>query len=201
MDASSSPASFADVDPESHQFLSRLIRRKARQIARRAEFAPGDTDDIEQQLSFKVARQLGAYDRSKSDLHQFFVTVVERHAVNLIRDQNAQKRNPRQVVSLSLVVDVKGEGPTELSATISQRDADARLARSTRHHESASDLRQDVNAAIDKLPPDARGICEQLKCNSITGVARELAIPRSTLYDMMARWRRTFEEEDLQEYL
>jgi RNA polymerase sigma-70 factor (ECF subfamily) len=201
MDDSSNAPAKPSFESDAEQFLSRLIRRKARQIIGQAGFRPGDEADIEQQLRLKVAKHLSAYNDNRGHLYPFLTAVVERNVATILRDHTAEKRDPRRVVSLSVRVDVNGEGQIELGAAISEHQADVRLGRTSRSHDAEFSLQQDVDATIAKLPADEQIVCESLKYGSITDVAREMGIPRSTVYDMIARWRQAFQDEDLQEYL
>ena len=191
----------SDLEPNADQFLSRLIRKKSRQIVGQAGSASVDEVDIEQELRLKVVKHLSAYNGEKGHLYPFLTAVVERQAANVVRHQKAGKRRSHGTVYLSVEVKVEGEGRTELGATISDREANARLCRTSRSDHEASDLKHDVEAVIAKLTPDERVVCKRLKYDSITQIAHDLDIPRSTIYDMLARWRQTFEDHNLHGYL
>ena len=201
MDDMSHPPHTPILDPSTESFLARLIRRKAHQLVGRAGFRTADKEDIEQELQLKVVKHLAAYNGERGHLHPFLTTIIERQAATLVRNQAAAKRDPRRVVSLNVEVQVDGEGYSELSTTIGQRESDARLCRRSRHQISGSDLKQDVDVVIAKLSPVEQRLCDCLKRGSITETARELGIPRSTVYDTIARLRKPFEAADLQEYL
>jgi hypothetical protein len=190
-----------NLDPRSEEFLGRLIRKKARQIICRTGFRPSERPDIEQELRLKVEKHLSAYRGDRGHLFAFLTTVVERHAASIIRDQSAGKRDGRRNVSLSVLVEIKDEGPTELAATITQHEADARLALKTRSAQESIDLEHDVAAMMAQLTPDERRVAEALKYQSNTEAERELGVPGSTIYDMIASWRDQFEDAGLREYL
>jgi DNA-directed RNA polymerase specialized sigma24 family protein len=201
MDQSSNAPSFHNLDPNAEAFLARLIKKKVRQMIDRADFRPGDEPDIEQQLRLKVTQHLSAYRGDQGHLLAFLTAIVERKVASILRDGNAEKRHPRRVVSLNIQVAVRDEGPVELGATVTQQEAGNRLGVKFLDHETAFNLKHDVDATIQKLTPDERKICEALKHGSITQVSLELGIPRTTIYDMIARWREQFQDEGLREYL
>jgi DNA-directed RNA polymerase specialized sigma24 family protein len=189
------------LEPKAEEFLSRLIRKKSRQIICQAGFRPCDQSDIEQELRLKVEQHLSAFRGDRGHLYAFLTAVVERRAANLVRDGGVKKRDSRGMVSLSVRVDVNGDGPVELAAVIGQREADARLKVKTRPAQDANDLKFDVEDTMAQLTPDERRVGEGLKHGTVAGVSRELGIPRSTIYDMLARWRDTFEQAGLRKYL
>lgn len=190
-----------NLDPRSEEFLGRLIRKKARQIIGRSGFCPSDKPDIEQELRLKVEKHLSAYRGDRGHLFAFLTAVVERHAATIVRDQTAQKRDGRRNVSLSVLVEIQAEGPVELVATITQREADARLAIKTRSSQESIDLEHDVAAVMAQLTPDDRRVAEALKYQTVLEAERELGVPGSTIYDMLTRWREQFEDAGLREYL
>ena len=59
----------------------------------------------------------------------------------------------------------------------------------------------DVATILADLPPQIADICERLKRDSISVVARDLGIPRSTLRDMLSTVRSRFESGNMREYL
>ena len=59
----------------------------------------------------------------------------------------------------------------------------------------------DVATILSDLPPQIADICERLKRDSISVVARDLGIPRSTLRDMLSTVRSRFESGNMREYL
>ena len=59
----------------------------------------------------------------------------------------------------------------------------------------------DLDELLQSLPEDLREMCDRLKNDSISQVARELGIPRSTLRDRVCKIRRRFEQSELQKYL
>ena len=188
-------------DPEVDKFTARLVKRKARQLVGRAGFVSSDREDIEQDLSLKLTKQLSAFDPRKGSLMSFITTVVERHAATLIRNKNAEKRDHRRICSLNVTIEVTDEGPTELVQTIGDRELDARLGRRRRSECELVQLALDLASVMATLPHDWQTLLERRKTQTMADIARELGVPRTTLNEWMRRIRKRFEKAGLNEYL
>lgn len=191
----------SELGSQEELFLRRLIRKKARQIVSRGDALAADGTDLEQDLRLKVQKHLAAYSEDRGHLFAFLTAVVERQTANLVRRATAEKRVGRPTVSLSIQVEIEGGETAELADVISNREADARLQIQSRSVQEQVELALDVAAAVRQLTPDERRVAEALKRGTITDVARDLGIPRSTIYEMLARWREPFEDAGLREYL
>ena len=187
--------------PELSDYAMALIRRKAKELARTRGFTINDVEDIQQLLAVKLLQHLAAFDPEQGHPNVFVKTVVERYAANLLRNSRAEKRDRRRVCSLSMIVDYDDNGPIELEETIGERELDSRLGRETRDPHEACDLAMDVTDALDGLSPELRDLCERLKYASVSDVARDLGVPRTTLYESIIKLRKHFEEIGLKGYL
>jgi transcriptional regulator of acetoin/glycerol metabolism len=58
-----------------------------------------------------------------------------------------------------------------------------------------------VAGVLATLPDDLRDLAERLKRQSVSEVARELRVPRTTLYRNLERLRRHFADAHLRDYL
>lgn len=189
-------------EPVIDQFTARLIRRKARQLVGRAGFTRSDREDIEQELRLKLLKHFSSYDPQQGHRHAFVTAVVERHAANLLRDRQAEKRDHRRVCSLNVVIaDEEDEGPVELGDTIGRRELDARLGRSLRDQQELAELVLDMADVIAGLTPELRDLAERLKADSASQVARDLGVPRTTLNGTIQKLRQRFEGAGLRDYL
>src|SRR5262249_50656524 len=182
-------------------FASRMIRRKARQLVGKAGFTSSDHDAIEQELVMKLLKHAAAFDPAISDWHAFVATVVERCAANLLRNERAQKRDCRRVCSLSVIIACRDNGTLELGETISQRDYDRRRQRCPKTEEELAELASDIAEVLAKVPAELRELAEQLKSRSLSEIARDRSVPRTTLYRAVRQLRRRFESPGLRRYL
>src|SRR5262249_26357549 len=89
-----------------------IIRKKARQLARRPSSGPSARDDLEQELTLRLLPALHDYDPTQGFLHGFVKTVVDRCAANMLREARAEKRGRGRIASLSVRVATR-EGPAE----------------------------------------------------------------------------------------
>lgn len=183
------------------KFIADLIRRKARQLIGRAGFTQGDDEDIAQDLYLKLLKNWHSFDPSAGHPKAFAAAIVERQDANLLRDRTAEKRHHRRVCSLSVIVHEPGEGRVELAATIAEQEKDRRLGREGRSDQESSELRSDVTEIVARLPDDLRDLCERLMHDTVSQVARDLDLPRSTLRAKARKLRRRLENTDLRKYL
>lgn len=182
-------------------FVSRLIRRKSRQLVGRAGFTPSDRPDIEQELARKLLAQTALFDAQQGHWYVFVTTVVERHAASILRNKRAEKRDHRRETSLNTVVDRDDHGPVLLGDLIGQREYDARRGRFTRDEGEQTELAFDLANVLATLPADVRDLAERLMHASASEIARETDVPRTTLQRRMERIRRAFEDAGLRNYL
>jgi transposase-like protein len=82
------------------------------------------------------------------------------------------------------------------------KDQDRRLGRERRlSDEELNDLRMDLGAFMAYLPEKYQDILRRRQRQSITEIARDLNIPRSTLNDWMLQIRKLFEDAGFEKYL
>lgn len=183
-------------------FTQGFVRKKARQLAGKFGFTWHDHDEIEQRLYVKLAKHLHAADQADPKWKAFVAITVNRHIATLIRDNKAEKRDHRRVCSLHAVIGVDDDGPIELADTISEHEIPTRRVRAKRSERDLADLRIDLTDCVAELPDDKhREFCERLKHDSISQVARDMGVPRTTLNTWLRRLRQRFEEQGLKEYV
>ncbi len=182
-------------------FAARLIRRKARQLATHDNITPSDRDDIAQDLWLHLVENLPKFDPDKGNIFAFIVTVVERETAAIWRKYRAEKRDTCRCSSLNQSVRAHDGTRVELASTITEDAPHPRLGQRGRHFEHAVDIAHDVTATLAQLPPDLRDLCERLKTQSISEIARDTGIPRTTLNSRIRALRAHFEEAGLREYL
>jgi RNA polymerase sigma-70 factor, ECF subfamily len=196
MDVSPSPRPV--VDPDSA--LAAIIRRNARSLIGRAGLTNGDREDLEQELHAAVSASFAKFDPARGSPAAFVASVVDRRGKSLLRHASARKRNRRGVQSLSVLIQVKGEGPIELAATISDRELAARLGTSRRDAEDWSDLVQDVDQLIASMPQEDRELIRALKWRTVAEIARSTGVPRTTIQSRIRKYRQLFEDAGLRDY-
>lgn len=185
------------IDP----FTRGFVRKAARQLARQYGVVLGDRDEIEQRLYLKLASRLHEADPDDPQWKAFVAKAVGRHIASMIRDAEAEKRDHRRTSSLHVVIGSDEEGPIELADTISEDQTPARRTQERRAEQELVELRIDLAACIAGLCDGRhREFCERLKYDSISQVARDMGIARTTLNTWLAKLRSRFEEQGLGNY-
>jgi len=180
-----------------------VIRHKAWQLIGKYGFTLDDYDDLQQDMMLDLVRRLGKYDPGKAALSTFVARIVDRKLSNLIRHQRQKKRDYRQqVCSLDAQVEDRDGQPRGLDEILSQDTYDDEVGRHDRPYAERRDLTLDLTLVLDELPEDLRQLARRLRTRTVAEIARELGVPRSTLYEKgIARLRKIFEDKGLREYL
>ena len=186
---------------DAQTLATRLIRRKARQIAARDNFTPSDKDDIAQDLWLHLIERIDKFDAEKGTIFAFIVTVVERKAASILRHQAAAKRDVCRCSSLNLSIRANDGTRVELASTITEDAPNARLGKRTLHPQRGVEMVIDVTEFVETLPAELKELCERLRSRTLSEIARETGVPRSTLYERIKKLREYFEEAGLREYL
>ncbi len=105
--------------------------------------------------------------------------------------------------SLNVVIayDEEEDRAIELGDMIGQRELDDRQCRQPRSEETVAQLAQDVADVISTLPEELRDLAERLQTASLSEIARDKSIPRTTLTGAVRRLRQRFENVGLKDYL
>jgi len=174
------------------RFARGLIRRKVRQFVGRAGFTDQDMHELEQELLLRLMDSLQNYKAELTQhLNVFITTVVERAFVLILRDRHAKKRDSRRHRSIHALL-----------ARADRNDSDAGIPEpASRSDAEWFELADDVAGVLAALPEDLRDLAERLKRQSVSEVARDLRVPRTTLYRDLERLRQHFADANLRDYL
>ena len=200
--SSNHPAIESHSTPTINKFAAGLVRRKARELCYQAGFSRCDRADIEQELTLALLRRLSKFDPAIAHYNAFVTTVVERYSATLIAHQRAESRDySRLGRSLNSTVEDADGLKVEIGSTLTSDCHERRTGQSSVSGETQSDLAMDVAAILKQLPPELADICERLKRGTISEVAIDLGIPRSSLCTLLTRLRERFESGELRDYL
>lgn len=193
-----SPAQI-DLNHElSNGFAIRCIRRKAKQLVGRAGLTNSDREDLEQDLTIKLLEAYPKFDPDVAEWKAFVKTVVERYAVNLVRDPRAAKRAPGRHSSLHTIVDHDECGlPITLGDSFTEHQHDARTGTVSRTDAERFELSEDMATVIGQLPEELQDLCERLKHDNVNQVARDLNVPHTYLWRRIQKIRQHFEDAGL----
>ena len=187
--------------PRLGRFEFGIVKRKVRQIVGRAGYTRQDKEDLEQELLTRLLQGLKSFDPDVAHRKSFVTAIVERAVATILRDAEAQKRDHRRISSLQRLVNLTDEGPTELAETIGDREYNGRRCRDPRSDEDLAQLVTDLAEVIDSMPDELCDLAKRMKTQSISAIAREIGVPRTTLNDAVRRLRQRFEQSGLRDYL
>lgn len=186
-----------------NNYASDVIRHKARKLIGSNGFTWDDYEDLMQELALDLLMRLPKFDRNKASLNTFAVRIVDRRISTLIRHRTRGMRDYRcEAWSLDEPIDDLDGAGARRGDTLGQDEHDLRTGKHCRTVSERIDMRLDVSLVPSELPPDLKELAERLRHQSVAEVARDLGVPRSTLYDTgIARLRKAFEDKGLREYL
>ncbi len=189
--------------PELSDYAHRIIRFKAGQFAGKYGFTRDDYEDLCQEMVLDLLVRLPKYDPGKASLNTFVARIVDRKVANLIRFQRQEKRDHRrEAFSLNDTIEDRDGHLIPREETVSQDAIDLLAGKSGSTASERSDVRLDVSLALSRLPPDLQRLAKLLMTHSITDVARELRLPRGTLYGRsLANLREILRQGKLKGYL
>ena len=188
--------SYSGVD----SYAAFFVAYKARTLTRMPIFSVDDFEDLQQELMIAYLHAWPSFDPSKGDRRSFIKAVINNAAQNLVENTEAQKR-------------WTGITLTSLAAAVSDQDDSLTLADMISNDDGlwdsvylgydqlSADLRHDLDRAISQLPPDLARICLLLKTRTITEIAAETGIPRTTIQDVVKKLRKIMEKAGLRIYL
>ena len=184
-----------------NDYAEALIHHKAPQLVGKAGFTADDVEDIEQEMRLDLLQRLAKFDPAKATYNTFVARLVERQMSDMIRHRKQDMRDyRREESSLQDIVESGGNGDemVEHIETVTQDEQDHRFGRRIRSEQERLDLRLDVPVVLSKVPPELRKLAELLQTVSISQAARELGIPRSTMYlSHLPKLRQAFKDMGL----
>jgi len=177
------------------RFAKWFINRKAKQLIGRAGFTKDDLEDLKQDLVLDLLQRRCQFDPQRAKWNTFVVMVVEHRVAAILEYRTAAKRNSRrEQCSLNDSVSDHEGNTVERHETL---DADF-LGRGDK---KPGDMGVDVQAVIEGLPPSLQVLCAHLQKKTPAELARELGVPRMTLYGDIKRLKAAFERAGLGDYL
>ena len=183
------------------KYTADLIRHKSHQLIGKAGFVQADRADIEQELMLDLLRRMKHFDPAKAKRSTFMSRIVEHRISTMLEYRFAGCRDWRKCrESLNEPIRQGEEGFAEkIENVTSPTDFrwDSSPSEIDHQHGRCIDLRR----VLEALPEEMRDICERLKSQGVTEVARDLKIPRTTLYGKLLKIRGIFQAAQIHEYL
>ncbi len=188
--------SYSGVD----SYAAFFVAYKARTLTRMPMFSADDFEDLQQELMIAYLHAWPSFDPSKGDRRSFIKASVNNAARNLVVAAEAQKRwTGITLTSLATAISDQDDSPTLVDA-ISNDDGlwdSVYLG----YDQLSVDLRHDLDRAISQLPADVARICLLLKTRTITEIAAETGIPRTTIQDAVKKLMKIMGKAGLRIYL
>ncbi len=183
-------------------FTARFIRGKVRQLIGRAGFKESDRPDLLQEFAIDLIQRRAHFDPEAANWEAFVVVVCENRCATILEHHQAEMRShEREGGSLNSPTKAPEGKRTDDGATIPESQQGLRTGQYHRPHEDVSGLAQDVAHVLKQLPPRLRELCDRLKQDSVSDVARETGVSRTELYRRIDRIRQRFEEAGIRGYL
>ena len=156
-----------------------LVRFKARQLSRRADFGRADEEDLRQELWLYLLSQLHRFDPARGSHRTFVNQVVNSGVATILRSRHRQKRAMgRAMLSLeSTTVEAGGE-PLPASEAVSPDDMQRRVGSNPRTDAELYEDAEAVNAALALMPPQLRRVARHLMSGVHASVACECGLTR-----------------------
>ncbi len=175
-----------------------FISYKAKTLTRMPIFTPHDFKDLQQELMLAYLHAWPSFDPAKGDKRSFIKAAVNNAARNIVVAAEAQKRwIGNAPLSLSNIISDHDDGLT-LADTIANEDG---LWGEIVPGEESMHLRRDVDRLIAQLPPEMAQICNLLKFKTITEIAAETGIARTTIHDAVKKFKKIMKKAGLEIYL
>lgn len=187
-----------DVDPAwKSPFARNCIRYTARRLIGKCGFTQDDEEDLVQELTIHVWRQLPKYDAGRASLKTFITKIVNNRASVLVAKAAAVKRDARRV-SHSLNEPI-APGDPDSSEHVDALSGDEYAARLGARHTPLLDLldmRIDLDKISGRLPVPLQRVLEFLLSDTpVDEIARELSVHRSTVYERLTAIRKRIRKE------
>jgi len=178
-------------------YVHRLIRIKARQLLRHRGFSRSDLDDLVQELTLRLWRQVTRFDPTRASFHTYAAHVLDSCAATIVRERRRLKRAAGlQTQSVDSTLINRGAQTLPLADLLSEADLYRRRGGSSpRERQRWTDLSQ----AVAGLPPELRDLCRRLMSATPTSVARDLGVTRRQVRNAIALIRRHLEKAGLED--
>ena len=183
------------------KYAHKLIRKKARQLSRRSDFARTDEDDIAQELTMHLLTRSTRFDPNRAAVNTFAAAIIESGIGLLLRKRSRKFRKPEclEIESLSETVEGPGGTPVPLETLISIEDVERRTRNFPPSDVEVLDAQQAFDHAFGKLPKHLQRLCTELMSFSPERAARNLGISRRQLSNAMEVIREHFVKAGLEQ--
>ncbi len=187
----------------SHDLLSTpyaksLIKIKARQLCRRADFSSSDTEDLHQQMRHYLLKVAHYFDPDRACLETFVARALDSAVAMILRDRRRVKRRlDLECISLEGSLCAMEEDPTCLWSLLSPDDQTRRTGNAPQDPLEEMEREEAFAHAMSRLHDDDRAIAELVGLYGKAGAARRYGVSRRQVDHALRRMRRHFEAAGL----
>jgi len=175
------------------RFVRSYTCRVARAIVAQGVFPESDFEDLVQELKLAVIEGVPRFNPERAKWSTFVRLVVRGRAVSLQRKRLADCRAAgRDIVSLDDTIEDEDGQLTTLANRVREDQSLDYVARDYVSDEDRLVTEMDIATVVASLPSELRDLCERLTTRSVTQVARDLGVPRTTLTHQLKKIREAF---------
>jgi len=179
-----------------------IIRLKAKALSRSRGFHESEYEDIQQDLHLHWLEHRAGYKSARGNPLTFADIVLNNKIRSMIRARRAGKRDYRRN-AYSLDDPLESDG--QIKGTrheIYDKDRYARqVGNETRSRLEIESTRSSIRDVLKVLPPHHRELTCRLAFQTMAEAAREMKVPRTTLYTWLEEIRAAFARAGLREDL
>ncbi|MCG3180466.1 MAG: hypothetical protein BIFFINMI_02827 [Phycisphaerae bacterium] len=183
------------------QWLTNLIKAKARQLVGKHRFSRFDVGDIEQDILCEVVQRRQRVDAFRGDHPGFLICLVNHAVASIIERRTAAARDyRREDGSLDRWTLDAGRWVRQVD-TVTEDATDRRTGQVSQDRQVRCELELDVAAVIAGLPPNLQEVCRHLMTRQgVTEAADAAGLHRSSVYDAIGQIREHFRAAGLDFY-
>jgi len=185
-------------DIVSDPFTVTLIKIKANQLCRRADFSRSDYDDLRQDMRMYLLEKAHLFDPQRGNLEAFVISVLKTWAAMRLRHRKRQKRHEgNNSVSLEgTAVECEGEN-IPLGATMLEEDGQRRTQAYPISEIEHMELREAIDHAMQGISPEDQAFLMQVAEQGARATARSMGVSWKSVHNRVARLRGHFEKAGL----
>jgi len=182
----------------SSAYAQSLIRIKARQLCRRADFSISDMEDLHQEMRRYLLKVADRFNPDRASLETFIACAIESCVAMILRNRRRKKRQiDLECISLESTEFTTDTGPTCLWSILSAHDQSRRTGNLPDDPIETLDLRDAVTHVLDQLTDDDRTIAWSVIKHGKAGAARRHGVSRYQINQALRRMRAYFEDAGL----
>jgi len=175
-----------------------VIKHKACQLARRADFSRSDEEDLAQDMRLHLLRRAHRFDPTRSSYTTFVARVIDSWIATMLRDRRRRKRAAGlEAQSLEGTRVVDDGASASLRDVLHSEQVLGRTAIGPDDEAARRELIAVVARIVGSMPPPLPDICMRLSHQSHAAIRRELGLSRRQFDGAMARIRKSFGDTGL----